>query len=57
MISINTKHQINTFRHVAVDKIVLNERMIIGKYEGGSGHGINLRHCLDTGIEGLRKTM
>jgi hypothetical protein len=57
MISISTKHQINTFRHVAVDTIVLNGRMIIGKYEGGSGHGHNLRHCLDSGIEGLRKIM
>jgi hypothetical protein len=57
MININTKHQINTFRHVAVDKIVLNERMTIGKYEEGNGHDHNLRHCLDSGIEGLRKTM
>jgi hypothetical protein len=36
---------------------MLNERMIIGKCEEGGGHGHNLRHCLGSGMEGLRKTM
>jgi len=29
----------------------------MGKYEEGGGHDHNLRHCLGSGIEGLRKTM
>ena len=29
----------------------------MGKYEEGGGHGHNFRHCLGSGMEGLRKTM
>ena len=41
----------------SVDKITLYERMIMEKYEEGGGHGRNLRHCLGSGMEGLRKTI
>jgi hypothetical protein len=31
--------------------------MIMGKYEGGGGHGHNLGLCLGSDMEGMRKTM
>jgi hypothetical protein len=36
---------------------MLYERMIMGEYEEGGGRGHNLRHCLGSGVDILRKTM